>query len=244
MGAESEAKAARSVPWRAVGVVAVLVLLLVAYKFYGAQIDEAMKAARDGIERTGRWAPVVFIAVYIVGTVACFPGSVLTLGAGAIFGPVWGLVYVSFASTTGATCSFLMGRYFARGPISGWLEGKEKFQKLDELTRAHGSYIVAVTRLIPLFPFTLLNYGFGLTRVPLLTYVWCSWLFMLPGTAAYILVGAGAAQAAEKKQFPWGIFIALLTVAIVLFLIGHFGRSFVKRKMRIGDDEEERDEQQ
>jgi uncharacterized membrane protein YdjX (TVP38/TMEM64 family) len=238
MGAESEAKAMRSVPWRAVGVVVVLVLLLVAYKFFGTQITAVMEQARNWIERRGSWAPVVFIAVYVVGTVACFPGFVLTFGTGAIFGPVWGLVYVSFASTTGAACSFLVGRYFARGAISGWLEGKEKFQKLDELTRVHGSYVVAVTRLIPLFPFTLLNYGFGLTKVPLLTYVWCSWLFMLPGTAAYVLLGAGAAQAAEKRAFPWGIFIALLPVAVVLFVIGRFGRSFVKRKMGIGDDEE------
>ena len=217
--------------WRPVAVVVVVVALLVIYSLYGSEIRDLLAGARDRIEGTGPWAPLVFVLVYIVGVVACFPGTVLTVGAGGMFGAVKGILLVSLASTAGATCSFLIARYFARDAVAGWLEGRENFRKLDRLTREHGGVVVAITRLIPLFPYTLINYGFGLTGVRLGTYVLCSWLFMLPGTAAYVLIGAGAVEAAAEERVPWGIVIALAAVAAVLFMVGRYGRAYLKKRM-------------
>ena len=118
------------------------------------------------------------------------PGSALTAVAGGLFGSVVGTVAVSAGATIGAALAFLVARYLARSSVEKWLEGNQKFQRLDRLTERQGAVMVAITRLVPLFPFNLLNFGFGLTRVPFWTYLIFSWLCMLPGTILYV-VGFG-----------------------------------------------------
>ena len=237
MSAEGETEGRKAGLWRPAGVLLIVVAVVILYKVFGSQIQRLLETAKTWIESTGVWAPVVFVAVYIVAVVACFSGAVLTIGGGVMFGPVLGVILVSIASTTGATCSFLIARYLARKQIARWLEGKEKFQRLDRLTAEHGGMVVAIARLIPLFPFTLINYGFGLTEVRFLTYVVCSWLFMLPGTAAFVLIGATGGQAAEEGRFPWAVFLVLLAVVVVLFVLGRFARSYLKRKMAAASGE-------
>ena len=122
----------------------------------------------------------------------------MTAAAGALFGSFWGVVYVNIAATIGAALAFLVARYWARRAVVNWLQGNARFQKLDALTSKHGAVIVAVTRLVPLFPFNLLNYGFGLTRVGFWTYLFWSWLCMLPGTVLYV-VGTDAVLTALRS---------------------------------------------
>jgi uncharacterized membrane protein YdjX (TVP38/TMEM64 family) len=128
--------------------------------------------------------------------------------------------------------AFLIARYFARDSVRNWLEGKEKFRQLDRLTREHGAMVVAITRLIPLFPYTLLNYGFGLTAVRLVTYAFFSWLCMLPATVAFVLVGAAGAEAAEERQVPWLLVAGLSAAILVLIVIGRYGRAYFRRHMQ------------
>jgi len=139
--------------------------------------------------------PVTFILVYVVAVVGFMPGSVMTVVAGAVFGPLWGTVWVSIASTTGAALAFLVARYAARD----WIERRagDRLDKLQEGIEKEGGKFVAITRLIPIFPFNLLNYMFGLTRIGFWTYTGLSWLCMIPGTFAYVYAGYAAKVAAK-----------------------------------------------
>ena len=195
---------------------AIVAIIIVAQRFgIGGKLGEL----RTWIEGLGVLGPVVFILLYVAATVAVLPGSALTVAAGALFGSLGGVVIVSIASTIGASLSFLVGRYFARGAVSNWLSQNEKFTKLDELTEKHGEIIVAITRLVPIFPFNLLNYGFGLTKVHFRTYVLWSWICMLPGTALYVVGMDAVSTAIEQGKIPWLLIGILLCVLVILTVL-------------------------
>lgn len=178
-----------------------------------------LASARSWIESLGAWGPAVYVLVYICATVACFPGSVLTIMGGALFGSVLGTILVSIASTTGAAICFLIARYLARDSIKGWLEGNERFQTLDQLTEREGDIIVMFTRLVPLFPFNLLNYGFGLTRVRFSTYVLWSWLCMIPFTVVYVAGTDAIIQSIKEGSVPWALIVVIASVLVIMTAI-------------------------
>ena len=124
-----------------------------------------LRVALDGIARLGPWGPALFALLYVAATVFFLPGSILTVGAGVVFGLVRGFVIVSISATLGATAAFLVGRYLARGWIAGKIEGHPKFKAIDEAVAREGWKIVALLRLSPVVPFNVLNYAFGVTRV-------------------------------------------------------------------------------
>lgn len=144
----------------------------------------------ESIELWGIWGVVGFIIIYIIATIFLVPGSALTLGAGLIFGVVKGSILVSIASVTGATLSFLIGRYFLRGWVEKQIETQPKFTSIDRAVAKEGWKIVGLTRLSPLFPFVFLNYAFGVTKVSLRDYFFASWIGMLPGTIMYVYIGS------------------------------------------------------
>lgn len=141
------------------------------------------------IEGLGAGGAIAFIAIYIVATVAFLPGSILTLGAGVMFGVVQGSIYVFTGATLGATLAFLIGRYGARGWISKRIEGNQKFKAIDHAVGQEGFKIVLLTRLSPVFPFNLLNYALGVTQVSLRDYFFGS-IGMIPGTIMYVYIGS------------------------------------------------------
>ncbi len=218
--------------WRPVVLVGFLVILAVLARALG--IGERLGELRGWIEGLGAWGPLVFVLLYVAAAVAALPGSALTVAAGALFGSVWGILLVSLAATLGASLSFLLARYLARDAVARWLSGNEKFRRLDELTERHGAIIVALTRLVPLFPFNLLNYGFGLTRLPFKTYVFWSWLCMLPGTALYVVGADALTQGIARGGVPWGLVGVLGGVGVLLVFLAHYAR----KRLREGGEAE------
>ena len=151
-----------------------------------------------------------------------------------MFGVVRGSVLVSLASTLGATCAFLLGRYLARNWVAKKIEGRASFAAVDRAVANEGWKIVLLTRLSPVFPFTLLNYAFGLTRVSLRDYVLASWIGMMPGTVMYVYLGSLArAGVANHERTPteWALYgvglIATVAVAVVATRIAR--RALAKR---------------
>ncbi len=213
-------------------IAAVVVIIIISAKL---GVGEKLGALQDWIRSLGVLGPLVFTAVYAGATVAALPGSALSILAGAIFGPVLGVIIVIFAATLGASLAFLVSRYLARSSIEKWLEGNEKFRKLDDLTAKHGDIMVAITRLVPIFPFNLLNYGFGLTRVSFRTYVVWSFVCMLPGTILYVVGSAAVAEAVREGKVPW---ILVVVVALILGIIAVLGRQAMKR-LKEGEEDHE-----
>jgi uncharacterized membrane protein YdjX (TVP38/TMEM64 family) len=137
----------------------------------------------------------VFAAAYAAATVAFVPGSLLTLAAGAIFGLVKGTLLVFAAATVGAGLAFLVSRHLARSAVERRLAGNARFGAIDRAVAREGRKIVFLLRLSPVFPFNLLNYALGLTRVRFGDYLIAS-VGMLPGTLLYVYYGALAGEVA------------------------------------------------
>jgi uncharacterized membrane protein YdjX (TVP38/TMEM64 family) len=208
----------------------VLAVLILAAFVAAANYFDLQQILRDTlawISGLGVIAPVIFIAIYILACVLLLPGSILTLGAGIVFGVVKGSIAVSVGSTLGATCAFLVGRYFARGWVSEKIGRNEKFKAIDDAVAREGWKIVLLTRLSPVFPFNLLNYGFGLTKVGLKHYILASWIGMIPGTIMYVYIGSLAGDLASlgtgdrtRTTGEWILygFGLLATLAVTVFV--------------------------
>jgi uncharacterized membrane protein YdjX (TVP38/TMEM64 family) len=165
----------------------------------------------------GGWAPIGYVAVYALATVAFVPGTIFGLAGGALFGPVWRTVFNLLGATFGATLAFLVARYLA----ADWIARKAggRLARLIAGVEAEGWRFVALVRLVPLFPFNLSNYALGLTRMPLGHYVLASLLCMAPGTLAYTWLGyAGReALAGNGAAVRYGL-LALGLLAAIAFL--------------------------
>ena len=198
-----------------VAVLAALVLL-------GREVGDQVPRFAEWVGGLGAWGPVVFVAAYAAATVAFVPGALMTLAAGAIFGLLEGVLYVFVAATLGASAAFLVARHLARGVIERRLAGNPRFASIDRAIAAEGRKIVFLLRLSPAFPFNMLNYALGLTKVRFGDYVVAS-LGMIPGTILYVYYGqvagdvaALAGGAAVDKGVGYYVVLGLGLVATLL----------------------------
>jgi uncharacterized membrane protein YdjX (TVP38/TMEM64 family) len=202
-----------------IGVVAVVSLFVL-------PVDEYLVQLLDWVRSTGAWGPVFLAAAYMVACVFFVPGWILTLGAGFLFGVVRGTIAVSAGSVLGATAAFLIGRTLLRKPIEKKIAAYPRFQAIDRAVGQQGFKIVLLVRLSPIFPFNLLNYAFGLTKVSLRQYVLASWLGMLPVTVLYVYIGSAlksladvAAGNTDRGIAQEAFFIAGLVMALVATIV-------------------------
>jgi uncharacterized membrane protein YdjX (TVP38/TMEM64 family)/rhodanese-related sulfurtransferase len=180
--------------------------------------DRFDAAALEAWVAAAGWAgPLLFVALYALAALLFLPGSVITLAGGALFGPVWGALWNLTGATLGAALAFLAARYLA-GP---WVEQRTggRMKRLKDGVEGEGWRFVAFVRLMPLFPFNLLNYALGLTRIPFLHYLIATWVFMLPGAIAYTYLGyAGREAMAGGEGLIQKVMIALALLAATAFL--------------------------
>ncbi|MEH2359323.1 TVP38/TMEM64 family protein [Nostoc sp.] len=195
--------------------------------------------ALQWIDSLGTVGAIAFIALYIIATVAFFPGSILTLGAGVIFGAVWGSLYVFIGATLGATAAFLVGRYLARGWVADKIADNKKFAAIDQAVGREGLKIVLLTRLSPIFPFNLLNYAFGITGVSLKDYFIGS-VGMIPGTIMYVYIGSLAGNLAmigteaqpTNPTLQWAIrILGLIATVVVTVYITQIARKALEEEV-------------
>lgn len=234
--AESAPPAAKS-RGKLIATIVIVLAVVAALILGGRQLAGYIPRFAEYVAGLGVWGPVVFILGYAVAAVAFIPGSLLTLAAGAIFGLAWGTVYTLIGATLGAGLAFLVARYVARGAIERRIAGNAKFAAIDRAVGREGFKIVALLRLSPIFPFNLLNYALGLTRVRFVHYLAAS-LAMLPGTLLYVYYGKAAgslAAAASGTQTEKGweywttLGVGLLaTVAVTTYVTRLAGRALKK----------------
>lgn len=203
------------------GLAAVVLLVLL-----GRQLGGYVPRFASWVAGLGVWGPLAFILGYLVATVAFVPGLVLSLAAGVLFGILWGTVYTLVGATLGAAAAFLVARYLARARIERRIAGNARFQAIDRAVSREGFKIVALLRLSPVFPFNLLNYSLGLTKVRFRDYLAAS-IAMLPGTLVYVYYGKAAGSlataAAGKFEKGTGYWVSLgvgllATVAVTAFI--------------------------
>jgi uncharacterized membrane protein YdjX (TVP38/TMEM64 family) len=199
----------------AVGVVAAVYLVL---RYYGVTDDirlENVPKIKTWVAGFGKIAPLVYIGLYLVSTVFFLPGSPVTVLAGFVFGPLWGIFYASVASIISISIAFLIARYVARDLVEGWVKNNAQFRKIDEQVEEQGWRILMFTRLVPIFPFNLQNYAYGLTSIRFSTYVLVSAIFMLPGTAVFVQLG-GAFVSGEGNIWKTLLYLGIAGVLMLL----------------------------
>ncbi|MEO8358901.1 MAG: TVP38/TMEM64 family protein [Vicinamibacteria bacterium] len=220
-------------PWKWLIYLFVAIALIVGARYF--RVQDLLTQALGWVGQLGPCGPAIFIALYVVATVLFIPGSVLTLGAGAVFGVLRGSIYVSIAATLGAAAAFLVGRYLARDAIARKIEGNTRFAAIDKAVASEGWKIVGLTRLSPVFPFTLLNYAFGLTRVKFGHYVLASWIGMMPGTVMYVYLGSLAQAAAGERSRTtgeWALYgVGLLATVVVTVFVTRIAKQALAKRI-------------
>ena len=147
------------------------------------------------VQSLGAIGPLVVVLAYILCTVLFIPGSVITIGAGTLFGLTTGLLVVVLGANLGALSAFLLARTFLRDKVAAWAAANPKFRSLDHAIGKQGFKMVLLTRLSPVFPFVLLNYFLGLTAVSIGAYALANLIGMLPATFLFVYIGSAARDA-------------------------------------------------
>jgi uncharacterized membrane protein YdjX (TVP38/TMEM64 family) len=218
---------------------ALLAVVVLAYALRQVGLQALLRDVLAGVDRLGAWGFVLFVVCYVLATVLLVPGLILTLGAGVLFGVLTGTLLVSVASTLGATCAFVLGRFVARERVAARFAASPRLDAIDRAIGREGWKIVALTRLSPVFPFVLLNYAYGLTRVSLRHYFWASWLGMLPGTLLYVYIGSligdlallGSAQR-SRTAAEWAFYLlGLAATAAATLYVTRLARAALKKKV-------------
>jgi len=217
--------------------VLILIFFLIAR---GLGLGVGLGEMRIWMEAHGRTGALVFMSLYVLTAVAALPGLPLTLASGALFGTAVGIVLTSIGSALGSVAAFILARYLARDAVRHWLDKRKAFRLVERWTAEQGALVVALTRLFPIFPYNLLNFAFGVTSVGFWTYLFWSWLCMLPGSLFYISGMDALTQILAEGRVPW--FLLILAAGILLVLLSFLPwarREFAKSKRRHGENGED-----
>ena len=221
----------RGVPWKLIGLGILIIALLIAARVL--PVTDWLMRFNYWVAQLGVWGILLFILVYVLATVLFFPASILTIGAGFIFGVVSGTIIVSIAATVGAAFAFLIARYLARDQIEQKIADNPRFKRIDRAIGERGAKLVFLLRLSPLIPFNLSNYFYGLTSVRFWPYVLASWIGMIPGTLLYVYLGAagkaglnsatGNPSARSPLEYAF-LGIGLIATVVVTIWVTHTAR--------------------
>lgn len=225
----------------------ILILLVVGGLLFALSksgIGEQISDLGEKVAGYGLPGLIAFVALYVVASIIFLPASVLTLAAGGAWGVVTGTIIVSIASTLAAACSFLVGRHLARDWVREKTRNMPVFKAIESAVDEEGWKMVGLTRLTPVFPFTLLNYAYGITAVKFWPYVIASWIGMLPGTILYVYLGKIAKDAVagtESTTAGWVLkMVALLATIAVTVMITKSAKKALDGRL---DAPEEADEE-
>lgn len=205
----------------------------------GLPIREYIEAFLEWTRGLGYWGPAALAGFYVIATVLLLPGAPVTMGAGLLFGLLWGTVSVIIGATLGACAAFLIARTVGRDWIADRIKDREDFRAIDDAVSREGFKIVLLIRLSPIFPFNLQNYAFGLTGVSFWGYAVASAIGMVPGILMYVYLGTVARSLAQiaageveqttmQQVFFW---VGLLVTVGVVVYVTRVARRAVKRAM-------------
>ncbi len=227
-------------PWvKLLAVVAVIVVLLIIANHFGlfdmlkeGSLKDRVLKLDTFFKSMGPWAPVAFIGIWILACVLLLPGLPIAIVGGLIFGAVWGSVWSIVGSNLGAALAFLIGRYAARDMVEGWVTKNPTLKKIDQGVRQQGWRMLMITRLVPIFPFNIQNYVYGLTDIPFKTYVLVTLPCMIPGTLAFNFAAGSAREVILSGGQPEAVKKTLLYLAIaaVFFVLLSLIPGWVKKR--------------
>jgi uncharacterized membrane protein YdjX (TVP38/TMEM64 family) len=192
-----------------------------------------LQALSDVVRGLGWLGPAIYILLWVAACLFFLPGLPITLLGAAVFGAWWGLLWVTIGANLGAGVAFFAARYAARSLVEGWAAGNPQFRKIDEGVARHGWRMVMITRLVPLFPFTLQNFAYGLTRIKYSTYAPVTLVCMIPGSAAYCFAGgalvSGRGDLKKTLLYLGGAAVFLVVLSLI--------PGWIRKRYQVGDGE-------
>ena len=222
---------------RLIALIAIVIALFLGMKIL--PIREWLRNFNEWVSQMGVAGIFIFIGVYALATVLLAPGSVLTIGAGFVFGLWKGFLAVSVGATLGASLAFLIARFIARDKVEVIARRNEKFAKIDNAIGEQGAKLIFLLRLSPVIPFNLSNYFYGLTGVKFWPYVFASWSGMIPSTFLYVYIGTAsklavsAAADGEAVKHGWQywtlISFGLVATVVVTIWVTKIARDALRR---------------
>lgn len=210
----------------------VLIVAVFAAVFYGIYATGIIDLLKDldkfkvFIEDAGVIGYFIYILLFIIVAIFSLPASVLTIGGGIVFGPVLGALMALVGATIGATAAFLVARYMARDFIVGKFGGNAVFKKIEDGVEKSGKDFLILTRLVPIFPYNIQNYAYGVTNINLGAYVIISLITMAPGAFIYAYMAGDIAENGISTVF----FVKLIIAGIILFGVSQLPKIFAKKK--------------
>lgn len=183
---------------------------------------------KEIINGFGIWGPIVYLLLYISVCLFFLPGLPVTLLGGLVFGPLQGAFLSSLGSTLGAGIAFLISRYVAREMIEDKFGHTKGFKRIDQGFEKHGCKILAATRMVPILPFNLQNYLYGLTNIKLIKYLLISWFCMLPATMAYCFAACSIVKGSTSIKTTF----IYLSIAAVIFGLLFYLSKFIKGQQK------------
>ena len=237
MNTPNDKKGSRSGLGRLIVLALVIAALFLAMRFL--PVGQWLERFNGWVGQMGVAGVFIFIAVYVAATILLAPGSILTIGAGFVFGLWKGFLAVSAGATIGAALAFLIGRFLARDKIEAMAGSNDKFKRIDHAIGKQGAKLVFLLRLSPVIPFNLSNYFYGLTAVKFWPYVLASWIGMMPGTLLYVYIGtagkaavsaaAGSETVKQGWQY-WAFFgLGLAATIVVTVWVTNIARKALRR---------------
>jgi uncharacterized membrane protein YdjX (TVP38/TMEM64 family) len=219
---------AKRVTW---WIVPALLLAAVLMAWHLLPVRDWIQSLDTWIGQLGAWGIIVFAVAYVVVVISLAPAEIMSLAAGLIFG-LWGIPLVVVSATIGATCAFLIARYFAREKVKEFTDKRAVFKAVDAVVKEEGWKLVALFRLNPLVPFNLQNYFFGITEIGLLPYVITTFFGIMPGTAAYVYIGTlgqVAATGGETSHLKVALLgVGLLATILLVWIAGRRAKTMLK----------------
>ena len=223
-----------------ISVVTVAVVLATLHYF---DLDDRLIELMQWMDTLGWQASVWFILVIAIAIVFLFPGVIFTMGAGFVFGVIKGTIYVVLGTTLGAAIAFLIARYLFGKRTSTWVMSKIKPDNLGEIVRDEGWRMIMLTRMVPLFPFKLTNYFFGLTPLKFRDFVIGTFIGVIPITVNNVYVGSIAADLAsigsdrvERTPMEWTLYGLGFAFAVFAIIgLTRMARRALKKKIDKGE---------
>jgi len=238
---EQGPKAEKKSPWIKLVIVAVVLVVAFLIANHFSLFDMLKEGSlRDRVVRLdeffaglGLWAPIVFIVIWIIGCIFLLPGLPISIAGGLIFGAVWGTVWTTIGANLGAAAAFLIGRYAARDMVAGWVEKNKALKKIDDGVRKQGWRMLLITRLVPIFPFNIQNYVYGLTDIKFSTYLLVTLPSMIPATIAFNFAAGSAREVVLQGGQPEAVkkTIIYLAIAAVFFVLLSLIPGWVKKRV-------------
>lgn len=212
-------------------------LMLIFYFAYSIGLIDSIRDInkfKELIKDSGGLGYLIYILVYILAAVFSLPASVITIGGGVLFGPIKGAILALIGATLGASVAFLIARYFARDFITKKFGNNPIFRKIEMGFEKNGRDFLILTRLVPIFPYNLQNYAYGITNIKLSTYTGISFITMAPGAFIYAYMAGDIAQ----NGFNNTLFLKLLAAGTILFIISRIPKFLARKKdLDLGGDD-------